>query len=670
MPQSAPSRWVLFVDDGSEAADAVLSAAEERSVEVVVLAGADTPDRSGHESVHVETGMPTVADGFREAATRDIMWVAVAKPAVEPELALTEALVASASLLSEERPAFALLAVEPGRPFHRALLVVDLDEQDFSGALAWAGAAVADRTGSQIDVLLLGLTPEEQKLAAEQTLSVLAPGSRRKELLRQALNRADERGIAVNVVYPSGPVTDKAQAVIDVVHMGNYDVVLDDLGDIDLKGRWRRQARLERLLESAADAAVPRRLLREAPCHVVVAIDAVRTGLIPPELVKVSAAAALGVGVLAPATASALGAAPVTAAVSETGTPGDATTKTTSGDKKSSKKSKDSKSGKDKKSGKKSEKQSDKKSKQDKGPSVPKNPTLDDIQQAQAQTQSAASKQRSTKAELQDSQKELKAREKEAKKAEKRARKTARKAEQSQQELAESTAARQEVERSQEGWRSMLPGQPATDAEVEAARAAEQEAQVAAAVYDAAASAVYNEYQAFAAEVDAIGQDVESEQKALKQANRQLDAARGRQAAMEANVGNPATLGLMRPAAGGINSPYGYRIHPIYGYSKLHSGIDFGDTGSAVAASEGTVVSAGYNGGYGNQVVIDHGMVNGVHLETSYSHLDSIYVSTGQRVSVGQAVGDIGNTGSSTGSHLHFEVLENGVAVDPMTWLA
>ncbi len=120
------------------------------------------------------------------------------------------------------------------------------------------------------------------------------------------------------------------------------------------------------------------------------------------------------------------------------------------------------------------------------------------------------------------------------------------------------------------------------------------------------------------------------------------------------------------PASYNITSPYGYRIHPVYKTKKFHSGIDIGaGYGTAVvAANGGTVTMAGWNGGYGNCIVIDHGG----GLATLYGHMSSISVSKGASVSKGQQIGKVGSTGVSTGPHLHFEALKNGSTTDPMAY--
>lgn len=138
------------------------------------------------------------------------------------------------------------------------------------------------------------------------------------------------------------------------------------------------------------------------------------------------------------------------------------------------------------------------------------------------------------------------------------------------------------------------------------------------------------------------------------------------------NTGGTSTNGyLSRPVNGGwISSEFGMRYHPILHYWRLHAGMDFAVAcGTPVhAAAGGTIVSAGWGGGYGNRVVIDNGYQRGVGLSTTYNHLSRI-VQHGGHVNRGELIGYSGTTGSSTGCHLHFETYENGVPKDPRRWL-
>ena len=125
------------------------------------------------------------------------------------------------------------------------------------------------------------------------------------------------------------------------------------------------------------------------------------------------------------------------------------------------------------------------------------------------------------------------------------------------------------------------------------------------------------------------------------------------------------------PAPGPVTSPFGWRTHPIYGYRSLHDGIDIGaGCGVAIkAAQSGKVLSEYYQSAWGNRLIMDHGVKYGVGVATIYNHMSGYAVATGEHVNKGQTIGYIGTTGWSTGCHLHFTVLENGVAVDPMKWL-
>ncbi len=137
----------------------------------------------------------------------------------------------------------------------------------------------------------------------------------------------------------------------------------------------------------------------------------------------------------------------------------------------------------------------------------------------------------------------------------------------------------------------------------------------------------------------------------------------------EQEQGTPAPSGgqFVRPVPGRITSPFGYRIHPILGTRRLHTGVDMGSGyGTPIkAAASGRVILAAYYGGYGNAIIIDHG--GGV--STLYAHQSRLGVSKGARVDAGQTIGYVGSTGLSTGPHLHFEVRKNGRPVNPLDYI-
>ncbi|WP_138496139.1 murein hydrolase activator EnvC family protein [Paenibacillus pinistramenti] len=160
-------------------------------------------------------------------------------------------------------------------------------------------------------------------------------------------------------------------------------------------------------------------------------------------------------------------------------------------------------------------------------------------------------------------------------------------------------------------------------------------------------------------------------QQAAKKAAEAAAAAKSSSSSSSSSSGSYTTgdgsLGLPVGHAR-ISSPFGYRIHPITGVKKLHAGVDFAvPIGTDVHAAEGgVVVLAEWYSGYGNCVIIDHGD----NTWTVYGHLSEFKVEKGDTVKRGEVVAESGNTGQSTGPHMHFEVRVNGEPTDPMPYLA
>ena len=125
--------------------------------------------------------------------------------------------------------------------------------------------------------------------------------------------------------------------------------------------------------------------------------------------------------------------------------------------------------------------------------------------------------------------------------------------------------------------------------------------------------------------------------------------------------------GMIFPISGPITSEFGWRTHPIFGNQRFHSGLDIGgDYGMPIHAAQGGIVSeAGWIGGYGNTIMIDHG--GGI--VTLYGHNESLAVGVGQSVNQGDIVAYCGSTGNSTGPHCHFEVRLGGEPVSPWDYL-
>ncbi len=148
------------------------------------------------------------------------------------------------------------------------------------------------------------------------------------------------------------------------------------------------------------------------------------------------------------------------------------------------------------------------------------------------------------------------------------------------------------------------------------------------------------------------------------EAERQAKIAQLKERESRGEFNNPTFL---QPIPGNVGSAFGNRIHPIFGVGRFHAGIDIaGNNGDPIrAAASGTVIEVVSQTGYGNTVVINHGE----GWTTLYAHLSTFAVSTGQQVNVGDVIGAVGNTGWSTGPHLHFEIRYEGVAQNPVRYL-
>lgn len=184
------------------------------------------------------------------------------------------------------------------------------------------------------------------------------------------------------------------------------------------------------------------------------------------------------------------------------------------------------------------------------------------------------------------------------------------------------------------------------------------------------AVALVNEINANEAEyqstLDAIDAEEEAIQARVVELSRQLAA---QQAASGQTTSNAALGGYIWPVSSRrITSPFGNRNTGIAGASTNHKGVDIGGvyySSEVHAAKSGTVIVSQYSSSYGNYVVVSHGSGN----TTLYAHMSSRSVSVGQWVDQGDVLGITGSTGISSGPHLHFEITENGVRVDPLQYL-
>jgi murein DD-endopeptidase MepM/ murein hydrolase activator NlpD len=175
------------------------------------------------------------------------------------------------------------------------------------------------------------------------------------------------------------------------------------------------------------------------------------------------------------------------------------------------------------------------------------------------------------------------------------------------------------------------------------------------------------EYEEMTAEEEASLEALIQEKQAEEEARREAER-RARQLAGEPVPpisGAPGSV--MWPVSGPITSPFGMRNHPVFGRFIMHAGIDIAaaEGTTIAAAASGRVILAQYAGNCGNMITLDHGG----GMATNYCHLSQIFVSVGQDIQRGQAIGAVGMTGDATGPHLHFEVRIDGRPVDPLGYL-
>lgn len=189
----------------------------------------------------------------------------------------------------------------------------------------------------------------------------------------------------------------------------------------------------------------------------------------------------------------------------------------------------------------------------------------------------------------------------------------------------------------------------------------------------------YDEMMASSAEVERLIHEREAEmRRQAEEARRQAEMEARRQAAAQNSnvefvpdngdyVMRSYGGGMIWPVNGEITSEFGWRTHPIFGTARFHSGLDIGaDYGVPIhAAASGVVIEAGWIGGYGNTIMIEHGS----GIVTLYGHNESLAVGVGQQVNQGDVIAYCGSTGNSTGPHCHFEVRLGGEPVSPWDYL-
>jgi len=178
---------------------------------------------------------------------------------------------------------------------------------------------------------------------------------------------------------------------------------------------------------------------------------------------------------------------------------------------------------------------------------------------------------------------------------------------------------------------------------------------------------IMDDNAALEAEIQKVIRVAQEKARREAEAKKLADAKKQHVANKNTPVNVVSSSGYVRPVSGRISSPYGYRIHPIYGVKRMHTGVDYAASQGTpvVSVKSGTVILRQYNSSYGNYIIVDHG--GGV--SSLYAHLSGFAISYGQSVKQGQKIGYVGSTGASTGPHLHFEIRINGNHVNPANYV-
>ncbi len=660
---------------------------------------------------------PTVSEALQAAAQRGMPWIGLRRDFAPPERLLCDLLIATARHSTDVVPGFAVfLADGEPPPFRHILAIVDRSDGPLSGLLAYAAVAVADTADAHLDILVIGDAGEN--LHTEDELETLVI-NREQELYDAAVERA--RAQELSVTWITAASRDLWKVVSDQISQHDYDLVIDDLGDVSL-ARLGLRTTVRGTLADGAAGEIPLKLLTQTTLPILLVMDEIRLGLASPGLLKAGAMAALALGMVAapiaaaaattaPATVTSDEADPVEELISELESALGVTTEEAAEEARAQEVEEAARGSADGARGEAEQvatqttayapqatvatsgtqsaaataesqgKAEDKSAAEPKPPKPPKPPkggaTPSQVAKAKAQAAKAKAQAAEAKAAFEkDKAKRAKAEQTVAEteaalvEAQEAAQAALADLEAATASHAEAVEIATSLESSATGLKAMLPGTPTAE-EVAAADLAAQMAadSLAASVAsgEEALAAMQSAEEALAeeaAKVEKRAAAAEEAKAAYKEAKAAYDVSKEKAELYKESLAetrqSPVAKGSYRLTA---------RFGQTGGYwsSGVHTGLDFaGSNGTSImAAASGTVVSTGYEGAYGNQVIIDHG--NG--LQSTYNHLSGVSVSAGAKVSTGDKIGSLGSTGNSTGPHLHFEVTKNGKFIDPEGWL-
>ncbi len=628
-PGLAPQLGVLVMDDGGPFGDAAIELMRRVRPSSVRLAVTGAPEQRALRTVRtVAPEKFTLRTAVRAAAGEGLFWIMAPPEVPDPLTAFVDAARGAAGELDEFHPGFAVAFADPTRPVERIALVADLNDPVTTGMAVWAAVGAAILFRARLDFLVIGADSTRVPPDRETALSMFSLRGGSEALIRAALERADEYGITV-AWRALGSPANKPGAILNALEEGHHDLVIDDLPPINVGPKVGRRRRVQAALSQAGSSSTAYRLLRDAPCGVVVVLDAVRLGLVPMEVVKAAGVATLAMGIVGGAVAAS------GAAAAET------TTQMTSTDTNVA-------------SGAVADAQAQ--------AFDPTGMTAEDLSAMQVQQDQAAASRDQAAAQLSAEQ---------ATQAQIAEQLTTTQAQiqQLQPQLDAATAATSEAAMQAAytatmttGPMAMLPGGPT----VEDARAAQTAADEARAQEDALQSSM----DALVAQQDQLSQSQAQLDAEIAQTQQELATATQSADTLSSQVDQLAFH--LNPVV--VPTEAGWSISSTFGESGgswssgYHTGLDFAQPYGAdvYAAKDGVVVEAGWGGAYGNTIVIEHS--DGTR--TMYNHLQEINVSVGQTVSAGETIGAVGSTGNSSGPHLHFEVIDpSGQQIDPAPWL-
>ncbi len=298
--QHTPDMLVVLDSDPNSLAP--LTIAQRYAAGTVLLASWDADPLEVKAVVQSSaTAEPTISEALQAAAQRGMPWVGIRRNFAAPEQLLTELMVATARHSHDVVPGFAVfLADGDPPPFRHILAIVDRSDGPISGLLAYAAVAVADSAGAQLDILVIG--DEHENPHTEDELEALIV-SREQELYDAAVQRAQREGLVVNWITAAS-VTDLWRLVADQLSQHDYDLVIDDLGDVSLARLGTANTAGDTLADGAA-GEIPLKLLTQTDLPLLLVMDEIRLRLAPPALLKAGAMVAIALGIVSSQVAAA-----------------------------------------------------------------------------------------------------------------------------------------------------------------------------------------------------------------------------------------------------------------------------------------------------------------------------------------------------------------------------